>query len=166
MSMLPVYRRQHSALLLLSFFPSTIISQKIMSLPTQVATPAASTPAATTASTSQQQQPTRATTAAAATSTSNVSSANAAASNTTTNTSPPKDQLPRDARLIGLLLASLGATDADPAVVAMLLEFAHRASQQKAMQSLEQALLTAAQYRTYTPFRLHARNPAIITCIC
>ena len=34
--------------------------------------------------------------------------------------------IPRDARIVGLLLASLGATDAEPGVVAMLLEFAHR----------------------------------------
>lgn len=34
--------------------------------------------------------------------------------------------IPRDARIIGLLLASLGVTDAEPGVVAMLLEFAHR----------------------------------------
>lgn len=34
--------------------------------------------------------------------------------------------IPRDARIIGLILASLGVTDAEPGVVAMLLEFAHR----------------------------------------
>ena len=36
--------------------------------------------------------------------------------------------LPRDAKLVSLLLATAGAEDAEPGVVAMLLEFAHRSS--------------------------------------
>lgn len=51
------------------------------------------------------------------------SNGNAAASASTAGSN--KD-IPRDARIIGLILASLGVTDAEPGVVAMLLEFAHR----------------------------------------
>jgi transcription initiation factor TFIID subunit 9B len=50
------------------------------------------------------------------------SSSNAAGGSSTASS---KD-IPRDARIIGLILASLGVTDAEPGVVAMLLEFAHR----------------------------------------
>lgn len=59
--------------------------------------------------------------------TSSSSNANAGASGggATASTSSNKD-IPRDARIIGLILASLGVTDAEPGVVAMLLEFAHR----------------------------------------
>lgn len=34
--------------------------------------------------------------------------------------------LPRDSRLIGLLLVANGVQDADPGVLSMLTEFAHR----------------------------------------
>ena len=34
--------------------------------------------------------------------------------------------VPRDARIIALILASMGIDDAEPAVLLMLLEFAHR----------------------------------------
>lgn len=34
--------------------------------------------------------------------------------------------VPRDARLISLILASMGIEDAEPAVLVQLLEFAHR----------------------------------------
>jgi transcription initiation factor TFIID subunit 9B len=52
-------------------------------------------------------------------------SSNAAAGTAGASTASNKD-IPRDARIIGLILASLGVTDAEPGVVAMLLEFAHR----------------------------------------
>ena len=49
------------------------------------------------------------------------------ASESTSNTiNAGNKDLPRDARIIALILASLGVSDAEPAVVAMLLEFAHR----------------------------------------
>ena len=35
--------------------------------------------------------------------------------------------VPRDVRLISLILASMGIEDAEPAVLVQLLEFAHRA---------------------------------------
>lgn len=53
------------------------------------------------------------------------SSANAGGAAATSSSTSNKD-IPRDARIIGLILASLGVTDAEPGVVAMLLEFAHR----------------------------------------
>jgi len=34
--------------------------------------------------------------------------------------------VPRDARLVSLILASMGVEDAEPAVLVQLLEFAHR----------------------------------------
>lgn len=62
---------------------------------------------------------------AAVNGTSSSSNANAGSGGGTGSTSSNKD-IPRDARIIGLILASLGVTDAEPGVVAMLLEFAHR----------------------------------------
>lgn len=50
----------------------------------------------------------------------------ATAVGTTADISGGGKDIPRDARIIGLILASLGVTDAEPGVVAMLLEFAHR----------------------------------------
>lgn len=49
-----------------------------------------------------------------------------AAAAAASNQEAANKDLPRDARIIGLILASLGATDAEPGVVAQLLEFAHR----------------------------------------
>lgn len=39
---------------------------------------------------------------------------------------PKSAPVPRDARLISLILASMGIEDAEPAVLVQLLEFAHR----------------------------------------
>ena len=39
---------------------------------------------------------------------------------------PKSATVPRDARLISLILASMGIEDAEPAVLVQLLEFAHR----------------------------------------
>ena len=78
--------------------------------------------------------------------------AQAAAAAASSSESAANKDLPRDARIIGLLLASLGATDAEPGVVARLLEFAHR-------------MLLGLQSRRCFPDssfgRLHTRHTAV-----
>lgn len=44
------------------------------------------------------------------------------------SSTPQQPVLPRDARLIALILAAAGAEDCEEGVVRMLLEFAHRES--------------------------------------
>ena len=82
------------------------------------------------------------------------------------NAGASNKDLPRDARVIGLILASLGVSDAEPGVVAQLLEFAHRACSCSLLAgcSCRHSWRGASWLTPSRPIaqdRLHPRNPYI-----
>jgi hypothetical protein len=95
------------------------------------------------------------------------SSANAGANGSATtgaaaSTDSNKD-IPRDARIIGLILASLGVTDAEPGVVAMLLEFAHRECEVVVLAGWQSNKADAFACTQDTPLKYYKTHKSMLT---